>query len=73
MNCLNAYGSNSTTSRHRLKVGITLKESATYVDFANINTGGVTPDGKDGVNAVSYSFSFLSRIMVFWIKPVWDM
>ena len=37
-----------------VKVGITLKESATYVDFANINTGGVTPDGKDGVNAVSY-------------------
>ncbi len=37
-----------------VKVGITLKESATYTDFANINTGGVTPDGKDGVNAVSY-------------------
>ena len=37
-----------------VKVGITLKESATYVDFANINTGGVTPEGKDGVNAVSY-------------------
>ena len=37
-----------------VKVGITLKESATYTDFANINTGGVTPDGRDGVNAVSY-------------------
>ncbi len=37
-----------------VKVGITLKESATYTDFANINTGGVTPDGKDGVNNVSY-------------------
>lgn len=37
-----------------VKVGITLKESATYTDFANINTGGVTPDGKDGVNPVSY-------------------
>lgn len=36
------------------KVGITLKESATYTDFANINTGGVTSDGKDGVNDVSY-------------------
>ena len=36
------------------KVGITLKESATYTDFANINTGGITPDGKDGVNDVSY-------------------
>ena len=36
------------------KVGITLKESGTYTDFANINTGGITPDGKDGVNEVSY-------------------
>lgn len=36
------------------KVGITLKESSTYTDFANINTGGITPDGKDGVNNVSY-------------------
>lgn len=36
------------------KVGITLKESATYTDFANINTGGITPGGEDGVNAVSY-------------------
>lgn len=36
------------------KVGITLKESGTYTDFANINTGGVTPDGKNGVNDVSY-------------------
>ncbi|MCF0107146.1 MAG: formate C-acetyltransferase/glycerol dehydratase family glycyl radical enzyme, partial [Holdemanella sp.] len=37
-----------------VKVGVTLKESGTYVDFANINTGGVTEDGKDGVNDVSY-------------------
>ncbi|MEG1895306.1 MAG: glycyl radical protein [Oscillospiraceae bacterium] len=36
------------------KVGITLKESSTYTDFANINTGGITPDGRDGVNDVSY-------------------
>lgn len=36
------------------KVGITLKESATYTDFANINTGGITDDGSDGVNDVSY-------------------
>lgn len=36
------------------KVGITLKESSTYVDFANINTGGIKPDGTDGVNEVSY-------------------
>lgn len=36
------------------KVGITLKESSTYTDFANINTGGITTDGRDGVNEVSY-------------------
>ncbi len=36
------------------KVGITLKESGTYTDFANLNTGGITPDGNDGVNEVSY-------------------
>ena len=36
------------------KVGITLKESSTYTDFANINTGGITADGADGVNEVSY-------------------
>ena len=36
------------------KVGITLKESSTYTDFANINTGGVTSGGADGVNDVSY-------------------
>lgn len=36
------------------KVGITLKESGTYTDFCNINTGGITEDGRDGVNPVSY-------------------
>ncbi|MBZ9686118.1 glycyl radical protein [Clostridium estertheticum] len=36
------------------KVGITLKESGTYTDFANINIGGVKADGLDGVNDVSY-------------------
>ena len=36
------------------KVGVTLKESSTYTDFANINTGGITPDAQDGVNDVSY-------------------
>ena len=36
------------------KVGITLKESGTYTDFANMNTGGITPDGENGVNDVSY-------------------
>lgn len=37
------------------KVGITLKESATYTDFANINTGGINPyTGENGVNELSY-------------------
>lgn len=36
------------------KVGITLKESSTYTDFSNINIGGVTKEGLDGVNDVSY-------------------
>lgn len=36
------------------KVGITLAESSTYTDFCNINIGGLTYDGKDGVNDVSY-------------------
>ena len=36
------------------KVGITLKESSTYTDFANINTGGIDELGRDGVNDVSY-------------------
>ena len=36
------------------KVGVTLRESGTYTDFANINTGGITPDGLDGVNDLSY-------------------
>ncbi len=36
------------------KVGITLKESSTYTDFANLNTGGITPNGENGVNDVSY-------------------
>lgn len=36
------------------KVGVTLKESGTYTDFANINTGGIREDGFDGVNDVSY-------------------
>jgi len=36
------------------KVGVTAEESATYTDFANINLGGLRPDGSDGVNEVSY-------------------
>ncbi len=36
------------------KVGVTAEESGTYTDFALINTGGVDPDGEDGVNEVSF-------------------
>lgn len=36
------------------KVGVTLKESGTYTDFANINSGGLKADGSDGVNDVTY-------------------
>jgi trans-4-hydroxy-L-proline dehydratase len=36
------------------KVGVTAAESGTYTDFCNINVGGLTADGADGVNDVSY-------------------
>lgn len=36
------------------KVGVTAEESATYTDFAQISSGGLRPDGTDGVNEVSY-------------------
>jgi formate C-acetyltransferase len=36
------------------KVGVTAAESGTYTDFAQINVGGVRPDGSDGVSEVSF-------------------
>ncbi len=36
------------------KVGVTAAESSTYTDFAQINIGGVKPDGSDAVNEVSF-------------------
>ncbi len=36
------------------KVGVTAAESGTYTDFCNINTGGLRPDGSDGVNDLTY-------------------
>lgn len=36
------------------KVGVTLAESGTYTDFANINNGGLKVDGSDGVNDLTY-------------------
>ncbi len=36
------------------KVGVTMQESGTYTDFANINIGSLKADGSDGVNEVSH-------------------
>lgn len=36
------------------KVGVTAQESNTYTDFCLINLGGLTPEGEDGVNELSY-------------------
>ncbi len=36
------------------KVGVTAAESGTYTDFAQINLGGLRPDGSDGVNPVTF-------------------
>ena len=36
------------------KVGVTADESGTYTDFANINLGGLLPDGSDGSNEVTH-------------------
>jgi formate C-acetyltransferase len=36
------------------KMGVTALESNTYTDFALINMGGLTEDGEDAVNPVSY-------------------
>jgi trans-4-hydroxy-L-proline dehydratase len=36
------------------KVGVTAAESSTYTDFANINTGGMKPDGSNGVNELTH-------------------
>ncbi len=36
------------------KVGVTAQESSTYTDFSLINVGGLTADGDDAVNELSY-------------------
>lgn len=38
------------------KIGVTAEESATYTDFCLINLGGVTKEGKDAVNELSFLF-----------------
>lgn len=37
-----------------VKAGATAKASNTYVDFQNLNIGGVMADGRDGTNDLSY-------------------
>ena len=37
-----------------VKAAASAKASNTYVDFQNLNIGGLTVDGRDGTNAVSY-------------------
>ncbi len=36
------------------KVGVTAEESGTYTDFAQVNLGGLRPDGGDGVNELTF-------------------
>ncbi|MFC2102234.1 trans-4-hydroxy-L-proline dehydratase [Bacteroidota bacterium] len=36
------------------KIGVTALESNTYTDFSLINLGGLTPDGSDGVNDLTF-------------------
>jgi formate C-acetyltransferase len=36
------------------KVGVTAEESGTYTDFVDVELGGVTKDGSDGVNELTY-------------------
>ena len=36
------------------KVGVTAAESGTYTDFAQINLGGLRPDGTDAVSEITY-------------------
>jgi pyruvate formate-lyase/glycerol dehydratase family glycyl radical enzyme len=36
------------------KVGVTAEESGTYTDFAQINLGGLRPDGADAVNDLTF-------------------
>ena len=45
------------------KVDITEEQSGTYQDFALINTGGLTQDGNDGVNELSYLILDVCREM----------
>ena len=45
------------------KIGVTAKESSTYTDFALINLGGLTVDGKDAVNELTYLILYVIEEM----------
>jgi formate C-acetyltransferase len=45
------------------KIGVTALESNTYTDFCLINLGGVTPEGTDAVNEMSYMLLDVIREM----------
>ncbi|MDO4557403.1 MAG: glycyl radical protein [Planctomycetia bacterium] len=36
------------------KIGVTAEESGTYTDFANLNLAGLTPQGDDGANELTF-------------------
>ena len=50
------------------KYGNTAKESGTYNDFVNISLGGMTEDGKDAVNELTYLFLDIADTISF-IQP----
>ncbi len=53
-NCLQCFWIKFNNQPAPPKVGVTAEESNTYTDFAQINVGGVRPDGSDAVNDVSF-------------------
>lgn len=52
------------------KVGITEEASGTYQDFSLFNTGGVTSDGTDAVNELSYLILEVCRDMKLMMPSV---
>jgi pyruvate formate-lyase/glycerol dehydratase family glycyl radical enzyme len=45
------------------KVGVTAEESNTYTDFSLINLGGLTEDGEDAVNELTYIILYVIKEM----------
>ena len=50
------------------KFGVSAKESGTYNDFVNIGLGGMTEDGRDAVNELTYVFLDICDAISF-IQP----